>query len=71
MDFWFDQMKQISELKYAEQIAFLRENHGFSQAHANAVVLYSRGNTSSQRFGTLDDYLESADAMKFQLDQLK
>jgi hypothetical protein len=64
-------MKQISELKYAEQIAFLRENHGFSQAHANDVVLYSRGNTSSQRFGTLDDYLESADAVKFQLDQLK
>ena len=64
MDYWFDQMKQISELKYAEQIAFLRENHGFSQVHANALVLYSRGSTSSKRFGTLDDYLESADAVK-------
>ena len=64
MDYWFDQMKQIGNLKYAEQIAFLRENHGFSQAHANALVLYSRGNTSSKRFGTLDDYLASADDVK-------
>jgi uncharacterized protein len=57
MSYWFDVMKDIADRKYPEQIAYLRENHGFSQAHANALVLYSRGNTSSKRFQTFDDYL--------------
>ena len=61
MSYWFDQMKEIKDLKYPEQIAYLRENHGFSQAHANALVLYSKGNTSSRRFNTLDDYLAPLD----------
>lgn len=64
MSHWFDQMAEISELKYPEQIAYLRENHGFSQAHANALVMYSRGSTSSRRFDTVDDYLAQADATK-------
>jgi uncharacterized protein YdhG (YjbR/CyaY superfamily) len=64
MSYWFDQMKQISDQKYPEQIAFLRENHGFSQAHANALVLYSRGSTSSRRFNTIDEYLADADEVK-------
>ena len=38
MSYWFDQMKEIGDKKYLEQIAYLRENHGFSQAHANALV---------------------------------
>jgi len=54
---WIDRLRDIGEAKYPEQIAFLRENHGFSQAHANALVLYSKGNTTSRRFNTLDDYL--------------
>jgi uncharacterized protein YdhG (YjbR/CyaY superfamily) len=62
MSYWFDQMKEIKDLKYPEQIAYLRENHGFSQAHANALVLYSKGNTTSRRFNTLDDYLASHSA---------
>jgi uncharacterized protein YdhG (YjbR/CyaY superfamily) len=64
MSYWFDQMKEIKDLKYPEQIAYLRENHGFSQAHANALVLYSRGNTTSRRFNTLDDYLAPLDTEK-------
>lgn len=60
MSYWFDEMTKISDLKYPEQIAYLRENHGFSQAHANALVLYSRGSTSSRRFTTFDEYLETA-----------
>lgn len=59
MSYWFDVMAQISDRKYAEQIAYLRENHGFSQAHANALVLYSRGSVSSRRFETFEDYLRS------------
>lgn len=64
MSYWFDQMKEIKDLKYPEQIAYLRENHGFSQAHANALVLYSKGNTTSRRFNTLDDYLAPLDEEK-------
>ena len=47
MSYWFDQMAEISDRKYAEQIAFLKEEHGFSQAHANALVMYARGSTST------------------------
>lgn len=64
MSYWFDQMEQISDRTYPEQIAFLRENHGFSQAHANALVLYSRGSTSAHRVHTLDEYLEPFDETK-------
>ena len=64
MSYWFDQMKEIGDKKYLEQIAYLRENHGFSQAHANALVLYSRGSKSARRFNTLDEYLATADETK-------
>ena len=64
MSYWFDQMKEIKDLKYPEQIAYLRENHGFSQTHANALVLYSKGNTTSRRFNTLEDYLAPLDDEK-------
>ena len=64
MSYWFDQMDQISDRKYPEQIAYLRENHGFSQAHANALVMYSRGSTSAHRVHTLDGYLEPFDETK-------
>ena len=57
MAYWFHVMAEIRDRKYPEQIAYLRENHGFSQAHANALVLYSRGSTSSRRFETFEEYL--------------
>ena len=64
MSYWFDQMSEIADLKYAEQISYLRENHGFSQVHANALVLYSRGSKSAQRFNTFDEYLAQFDETK-------
>jgi uncharacterized protein YdhG (YjbR/CyaY superfamily) len=64
MSYWFDQMAEIADRKYPEQIAYLRENHGFSTAHANALVLYSRGSTSAQRVHSLDEYLEPSDETK-------
>ena len=64
MSYWHDQMKLIKDLKYPEQIAYLRENHGFSQTHANALVLYSKGNTTSKRFNTLEDFLTPHDSTK-------
>ena len=64
MSYWFEQMAEIKDRKYAQQIAFLRENHGFSQAHANALVLYSRGSTTSRKYATLDEYLAPFDEVK-------
>lgn len=61
MSYWFEQMESVKGQKYPEQIAFLRENHGFSQAHANALVLYCRGSKSAKRFDTLDEYLAPFD----------
>jgi uncharacterized protein YdhG (YjbR/CyaY superfamily) len=64
MSYWFDQMDDISGSKYPEQIAFLKENHGFSQTHANALVMYCRGSKSARRFKSLDEYLEPVDEVK-------
>ena len=46
LKFWFSVMSEISSLKYPEQINYLRSNYGFSQAHANALVMFSRGSES-------------------------
>ncbi|MGI9117908.1 MAG: DUF4287 domain-containing protein [Gaiellales bacterium] len=61
IDHWLALMQTVSDRKYDEQIAFLRDNHGFSQAHANAVVMYSRGSTSAKRFDTVDGFLATLD----------
>jgi uncharacterized protein YdhG (YjbR/CyaY superfamily) len=58
---WLELMAERVGERYPEQVAFLREEHGFSQAHANAVVMYARGSKSSRRFTTLDDYLAAAE----------
>lgn len=57
---WIDLLTELGkEAKYPEQIAFLRENYGFSQAHANAVVMYVRGSKSSKRHATIESYLKT------------
>ena len=61
MSYWFKVMKEIKDDKYPQQVAHLRENYGFSQAHANALVMYSRGSTSSRRHDTPADYYKSID----------
>jgi uncharacterized protein YdhG (YjbR/CyaY superfamily) len=61
MSYWFKVMKEIKGDKYPQQIAHLRENYGFSQAHANALVMYSRGSTSSRRHDTPADYYKTVD----------
>lgn len=58
MPYWFEAMKPVAGQGYTEQMAFLQEQHGFSRAHANALVMYVRGSTSSRRFAGLDAYLE-------------
>ena len=64
MSYWFARMKEIEGAKYPEQIAYLRENYGFSQAHANALVMYTRGSTSASRFASYEEFLASVDAEK-------
>ena len=54
-------MASIKDEKYPVQIAHLRENYGFSQAHANALVMFSRGSTTTQKFETPTDFYKSID----------
>jgi uncharacterized protein YdhG (YjbR/CyaY superfamily) len=61
MSYWFKVMKEIKDDKYPQQVAHLRENYGFSQAHANALVMFSRGSTSSKRHDTPADYYKTVD----------
>jgi uncharacterized protein YdhG (YjbR/CyaY superfamily) len=62
MLYWFAVMAKLVDKKYPEQISYLRENFGFSQAHANALVMYSRGSKSAQRFDKPSDYFKSISA---------
>jgi len=62
MKYWFAVMTKIADQIYPQQIAHLRENYGFSQAHANALVMYSRGSVSAKRFETPAQYYKSIDA---------
>lgn len=62
MSYWFKQMEKVEGKKYPEQIAFLKENFGFNQAHANALVMFTRGSTTSQRVKTLTQFLDGASA---------
>ena len=59
MAYWFKVMKELESEKYPAQIAYLRENYGFSQAHANALVMYSRGSESSKRFDTPSQFYKT------------
>ena len=61
MSHWFKVMASLEGKKYPEQIAHLRENYGFSQAHANALVMYSRGSVSAHRHETPAHYYKSID----------
>jgi uncharacterized protein YdhG (YjbR/CyaY superfamily) len=58
---WLDRLAELGGTKYPEQIAYLRENHGFSQAHANALVMYVRNSPTSKRYATTDTYFTTLD----------
>lgn len=58
---WLERLAELGDAKYPEQIAFLRENHGFSQTHANALVMHHRGSTTSKRFATPAAYFKTVD----------
>lgn len=58
---WFAGLKKLGSTKYDVQMSFLMDTHGFSRAHANALVMHHRGSTTSRRFATPDDYFASID----------
>jgi uncharacterized protein YdhG (YjbR/CyaY superfamily) len=53
---WLDLLAELGDAKYPEQMALLQEGHGFSRAHANALVMYHRGSPTSRRFATHEDW---------------
>lgn len=58
--FWLKELAELGKgAKYADQIALLRERHGFSQAHANTVVMYVRGSTTTRRFDSPEAFFTS------------
>ena len=59
MSYWFAVMAKVKGAKYPEQIGLLRDKYGFSAAHANALVMYSRGSKSAKRFTTLAQYYKT------------
>lgn len=59
---WIAQLKALAGQSYDAQMAHLQTQHGFSRAHANALVLYCRGSTSARRVPSLDAYLAAATA---------
>ena len=64
MKYWFKVMETIKDKKYPEQITHLRETYGFSQAHANALVMFSRGSATTRKFETPNDYFKSIDPIQ-------
>jgi uncharacterized protein YdhG (YjbR/CyaY superfamily) len=58
---WINLLRDLETNKYPEQIAYLKEEHGFSQAHANALVMYVRGSTTSKKFDTPATYFKGLD----------
>lgn len=62
VEHWLDRVRGVESGRYVDQMALLQEGHGFSRAHANAVVQYARGSTSARRFADLDGYLAGRDA---------
>jgi uncharacterized protein YdhG (YjbR/CyaY superfamily) len=64
MKYWFKVMVSIKDEKYPAQIAHLRENYGFSQAHANALVMFSRGSKTTRKFETPSDFYKSIDPVQ-------
>ena len=67
MSYWYSVMKKLEGKKYPEQIAHLKENYGFSQAHANALVMYSRGSKSAARYESVAAYYKSLDPKQAKL----
>lgn len=59
---WMKAVQALGDAKYADQMNVLQKNHGFSRAHANAIVMSVRGSSTSKRHVSPDAYFASIDA---------
>lgn len=59
--YWLDLLAENGESKYEAQMALLQEGHGFSRAHANAVVMTHRGSSTTRRYQDADAYFDACD----------
>jgi len=64
INFWLKELAPLKGTKYDEQMALLRDTHGLSRTHANALVMHFRGSTTSKRFATPADYFAAQDPKK-------
>jgi len=58
---WIDRLHELGDAKYPDQIKFLRDIHGFSQTHANALVMHVRGSLTSKKFESPEEFLSTLD----------
>jgi hypothetical protein len=40
MQYWFDQLAKVADLKHMEQVNWLKSEHKMGHGHANAIVGY-------------------------------
>lgn len=57
MSHWFEVMAGLAGQKYEQQMTVLQNEHGFTRAHANALVMFTKGSTTSRRVDTVDAYI--------------
>lgn len=57
MSHWFGVMEALVGRKYDEQMSVLQGDHGFTRAHANALIMYTKGSTTSRRVDTVDAFI--------------
>ena len=58
---WLRTVKAVPGAKYADQMALLINDHGMSRNHANAIVMYARGSTTTRRFTDAESYFSHLD----------
>jgi uncharacterized protein YdhG (YjbR/CyaY superfamily) len=57
MSHWFSVMEGLAGRKYDDQMQVLQGDHGFTRAHANALIMYTKGSTTTRRVDTVDAFI--------------
>ena len=57
MSHWFSVMEGLAGRKYDDQMQVLQGDHGFPRTHANALIMYMKGSTTTRRVDTVDAYI--------------
>jgi len=62
MSHWFGFMETQIGRRYEDQMETLRSEQGFTRAQANALIMYTKGSTSSRQVDTPEAYIERLSA---------